>query len=158
MWKSKSGGFALAAALAAGLLQGPASAQVRYNHEYAVKVICGNMERASDRPLATGRYFTVVNIHSPNPARTYFRRKVVQAALRTPSPISLWEQYALEYDEALGVTCPQIAKQAGADWVEGFVVIQSSKPLDVVAVYSTSGRDEFVTTFHSERVAPRPIE
>ena len=116
------------------------------------------MERASDRPLATGRYFTIVNIHNGAPARAYFRRKVVLAGARTPSTISLWEQYALEYDEALGVTCPQISKQAGADWVEGFVVIQSSKPLDVVAVYSTSGGNEYVTTFHTERVPPRPIE
>ena len=160
MRKTKLGAVALAAGLAfvAFGLAGPAAAQVRLNQEYAVKVICGNMELASDRPLATGRYFTIVNIHNPHAARVYFRRKVAQAALRTPSPISLWEQYALEYDEALGVTCSQIAKQAGADWVEGFLVIQASKPLDVVAVYATSGGNEYVTTFHTERVQPWLIE
>ena len=160
MRKTKIHSWAVSAcfAFAALAMPGPAAAQTRLNQEYAVKVLCGNMERASDRPLATGRYFTIVNIHNPHAARVYFRRKVAQAALRTPSPISLWEQYALEYDEALGVTCSQIAKQAGADWVEGFLVIQASKPLDVVAVYATSGGNEYMTTFHTERVQPRLIE
>jgi hypothetical protein len=160
MKKTKSGALAVAAGLAFAALgmADPAAAQVRLNHEYAVKVICGNMERAADRPLATGRYFTIVNIHNPHVARVYFRRKVAQAALRTPSPISPWEQYSLEYDEALGVNCAQITKQAGPDWVEGFVIIQASKPLDVVAVYSTSGGNEYVNTFHTERVQPRLIE
>ncbi|HEY5724042.1 MAG TPA: hypothetical protein VIT45_17165 [Allosphingosinicella sp.] len=160
MTVTRFGGFMVAAAfaLASFLVPPPARAQVRFNHEYVVKVVCGNMERAVDRPLATGRYFTIVNIHNPVTARAYFQRKIVQAGPRTPSTISRWEQFALEYDEALGITCPQITKQATADWVEGFLVIQSSKPLDVVAVYATSGRDEFVTTFHTERVPGRPIE
>jgi hypothetical protein len=153
-------GFAMAAAFAISsfLVAAPAQAQVRMNHEYAVKVVCGPMGTASDRPLATGRYFTIVNTHNPG-ARAYFRRKVVQAGQRTPSTISPWGDISiLEYDEALGVTCPQITKQMNAEWVEGFLVIQSSKPLDVVAVYATSGRDEFVTTFHTERVPSRSIE
>lgn len=148
---------AAAPALPILLAGGPADAQVRWNYEYAVKVVCGNMERAPNRPLATGRYFTAVNLHNPGTAFIYFRNKVAVATTEPPGPISPWGQHRLDADEAREIDCDQISKQARADWVKGFLVVQSTQPLDVVAVYTTSGRDEYVTSFHTERVPPRPI-
>ena len=150
---------AAAAAALTGLgASAPAVAQVPMKHEYAVKVVCGHIRSSGADRLPPGRYFTVVNIHSPNKRRTYMMRKVAQAGSASPTPISRWETGWLEYDEAVAVQCPEITKQMEADWVEGFLVVQSAKPIDVVAVYATSGGDGSVNSFHTERVPPRPIE
>jgi hypothetical protein len=150
---------AFAAAAALTLAAPPAAAQVRWNFEYAVKVVCGNVDRGGlDQPLAVGRYFTAVNLHNPGAGSIYFRNKVAVARTEPPGPISTWGQHGLNPDEAREIDCAQISKQAKADWVKGFLVIQSNQPLDLVAVYTTSGRDEYVNTFHTERVPPRPIQ
>ena len=158
-----TGRFAMAsAALIAAVAAAPAGAQVPMKHEYAVKVVCGVIRSGSasgaDR-LPPGRYFTIVNLHNPSKRRTHFMRKVAQAGTASPTPISAWETGFLEYDEAVAVLCPQITKQMEADWVEGFLVVQSAKPVDVVAVYATSASDGgAVNSFHTERVPARPIE
>ena len=153
--------FAMAsAALIAAGAAAPASAQVPMKHEYAVKVVCGVIRSGSgaDR-LPPGRYYTAVNIHNPSKRRTHFMRKVAQAGTASPTPISAWETGILEYDETVAVLCPHVTKQMQADWVEGFLVVQSSKPVDVVAVYATSASDGgAVNSFHTERVPGRPIE
>ena len=152
-------GAAAAAVLTGSWASAPAVAQVPMKYEYAVKVVCGVRSGRSSDLLPPGRYFTVVNIHNPSKRRTYFMRKVAQAGTATPTPISAWETGHLEHDEAVAVQCPQIAKQMEADWVEGFLVVQSAKPVDVVAVYATAASDgAAVNSFHTERVPPRAIE
>jgi hypothetical protein len=151
--------LALAAALPAAVLSAPAGAQVPMKYEYAAKVVCGVRSGRNSDLLPPGRYFTIVNIHNPSKRRTHFMRKVAQAGTATPTPISAWETGHLEGDEAVVVQCAQIAKQMEADWVEGFLVVQSAKPVDVVAVYATAASDGgAVNSFHTERVPARPIE
>ena len=148
------------AALIAAAAAAPAGAQVPMKHEYAVKVVCGVIRSGSGADLLPpGRYFTIVNLHNPSKRRTHFMRKVAQAGAASPTPISAWETGFLEYDEAVAVPCPLITKQMKADWVEGFLVVQSARPIDVVAVYATSASDGgAVNSFHTERVPARPIE
>lgn len=133
----------------------PAAAQQAIAYEYAVKVVCGKMDRDKSPPVATGTYSTAVNIHNPN--RTIvLRRKVAVAGRGAPGPISAFETRVLEYDQAMYVDCEMMQRQAGGvDTIDGFLVVQSSHLIDVVAVYTT-GRDE-VTTFHTERVPMRRI-
>ena len=63
-------------------------------------------------------------------------------------------------DEALEIDCPDIAKRMGAPpdrFLKGFVVMQSSVELDVVAVYTAAGATGQVETLAIERVAPRRL-
>lgn len=133
----------------------PAAAQPAIVYEYAVKVVCGKMDRDNRVPVAAGTYSTAVNIH--NPYRTILtRRKVAVAGRGSAGPISPFETKVLEHDQAMYVDCEMMQRQAGGvDWLDGFLVVQSSHLIDVVAVYTT-GRDE-ATTFHTERVPSRRI-
>lgn len=133
----------------------PADAQPSMAYEYAVKVVCGKMDRGNRVPVAAGTYSTAVNIHNPN--RTILtRRKVAMAGRGSAGPISAFETKVLEYDQAMYVDCEMMQRQAGGvEWLDGFLVIQSSHLIDVVAVYTT-GRDD-VTAFHTERVPNRRI-
>ncbi|HEX8621066.1 MAG TPA: hypothetical protein VF718_03775 [Allosphingosinicella sp.] len=145
------GGFALLSVAAPA----PALAQPAMVYEYAVKVVCGRMDRDSRPPVAQGVYATVVNVH--NPGRLILtRRKVAVAGRGAPGPISGFETLVLERDQAFHVDCEMIQRQAGGvDSLDGFLVIQSSNHIDVVAVYTT-GKDE-VTNFHTERVPERRV-
>lgn len=150
--------IALAAAGFASLCaaaQTPALAQPTPIYEYAVKVVCGRMDRDNRIPVAPGVYATAINIH--NPGRLVLtRRKVAVAGRGAPGPISAFETTLLDRDQAMHLDCEMIQRQAGGvDALDGFVVIQSSNVIDVVAVYTT-GKEE-VTTFATERVPMRRI-
>jgi len=151
----KLGGRLLAAsavAVAAALPLGPASAQVPFVFEYAAKVVCGRLSAESDI-LAGGRYYTAVNVHNPGRTAT-LRRKVAVAGPGEAGRVSRFEVMRLRNDEALEIDCRLIQRQAETEWVKGFLVIQSSHELDVVAVYTTANRDG-VNSFHTERVPMR---
>lgn len=145
--------LAMAGVATVSLAPAPAMAQPAIVYEYAVKVVCGKMDRDARPPLAGGTYSTLVNIHNPN--RTIVvRRKVAVAGRGAPGPISTFETRVLEHDQAMYVDCEMMQRQAGGvDPLDGFLVVQSSHLIDVVAVYTT-GRDE-ATTFHTERVPVR---
>lgn len=55
------------------------------------------------------------------------------------------------------IDCPDIRKLAhqDAEFLKGFVVIESKTELDVVAVYAAGARDGQVVTLHSERLPAR---
>jgi hypothetical protein len=133
----------------------PALAQPAMVYEYAVKVVCGRTDRDTRLPVAQGIYSTAVNIH--NPGRLILtRRKVAVAGRGAPGPISGFDSAVLDRDQAMYVDCEMMQRQAGGvAGLDGFLVIQSSNLIDVVAVYTT-GKDE-VTTFHTERVPMRKI-
>lgn len=143
--------------IAATISAAPAHAQQpRYLHEYAVKVVCGKQDPSSDI-LAGGRYFTAVNVHNPRKATAILRRKVAIAGPGEPGRVSGFVDMRLRSDEALEIDCRLVHRQADAEWVKGFLVIQSTQELDVVAVYTTSNGD-FATSFHTERVPVRSIQ
>jgi hypothetical protein len=145
---------ASALGLASAIPVTPASAQVQFVFEYAAKVVCGKLSPGSDI-LAGGRYFTAVNVHNPGRTAT-LRRKVAIAGPGEAGRVSTFQIMRLRNDEALEIDCRLIHRQADAEWVKGFLVIQSSQELDVVTVYTTSNGD-FATTFHTERVPMRRI-
>ena len=124
-------------------------------HQYAAKVVCGTSE---GEIVAPGRYFTAINIHNPLYVDVSFRVKVAIGlpGLR-PGPVSAFHTAKLGPDEALEIDCPDLHKLArhDTDFLKGFVVIESETELDVVAVYTASGRDGDVETMHTERVPAR---
>ena len=128
--------------------------------EYAVKAICGRIVAGPAAPLAAGNYHTAVNIHNPGPP-TKLRRKVAVAAPGKPGKISVWQTHTLANDEAMEIDCPQISKQLEQTpkiFVKGFLVIQSYRELDIVAVYPAGPPPNGdVATLHTERVPPRTV-
>lgn len=147
-------GLFAGAAVMVGMACGPARAQVPFAYEYAIKVMCGGFATRADSPLAGGRYYTAVNIHNPG-NRVDLRRKVATANRGEAGRVSTFEMMRLGPDEALEIDCALITRQAGTDWVQGFLVIQSTRELDIVAVYTVAARDNIVTTLEMERVPPR---
>ena len=120
--------------------------------QYATKVVCG---KSDGEVVAPGMYFTAVNVHNPLYSRVRFKVKVAIAlpGLRA-GPVSAFRDVELGPDEALEIDNPDIHKLAGldGDFLKGFVVIESSTELDVVAVYTAgAGRDQ-VAVLHMERV------
>ena len=122
------------------------------NFQYAVKFVCG---RSDGRVLAPGEYLTAINVHNPTDSIVPFQYKIAPA-LPQQKPTDFFD-LKLEPDWSLEIDCPQILPEAQGAFRKGFVVIESDVELDVVAVYTVSGRGGQVS-IHMERVpARRPI-
>ena len=133
--------------------------------EYAVKFVCGRNAPALPSPqLATGLYFTIINIHNPNKGAE-LTWKVSLAALEHAGPMTAFQPFmGLKYDQSMDLDCNSIRKWLSANGIAapplftGFVVIQAHRELDVVAVYTaapqTTGQ---VETLHTERVPVRKV-
>jgi hypothetical protein len=130
----------------------PARAAVpRFVFQYAVKFLCtANIPGTSHTTtsLLPGTYETVVNIHNPNPADVVFRMKLASAG----SDISGFLRGELKPDQATKVDCSQVNKfdLHLIHGFEGFLVIESQRSLDVVAVYTAAGDTGKVTTMDVE--------
>jgi hypothetical protein len=126
-----------------------AAAQEAEGFLYTVKFTCveevGPPEGAPGGvPFVPARYRTAVNIHNPQRDDVGFRKKAVVAFSQGSEKrgiISEWRDERLKADEALDVDCLDIQKllQGSQPVGDGFVVIESKVPLDVVAVYTTEG-------------------
>lgn len=130
--------------------------------QYAVKVVLG---RSGGEVVAPGEYWTAINVHNPyHYTFARFIKKIVvarpfeeQGEVFGPFDGRLEPGHALEIDrmdvdrhlEELGVRF---------EFLKGYVVIECETELNVVAVYTASGREEMLQVFHTERVAPRVLE
>jgi hypothetical protein len=126
--------------------------------EWAVKFICG---RSEGDVVSAGIYFTAINVHNPTDTAVSLRKKIALASARErPGPVSKFVDAKLGGDEALEIDCADIGQhtppEVRANFLKGFVVIESKVELDVVAVY-TAGPREQVATLHVERIPPRQI-
>lgn len=137
--------------------------------EYAAKFVCG-INGVSGRPLTRGSYATAVNVHFPGDPQLFrphqLRWKLAIAPQGNGGIITKFETVLLKNDQAMDVDCDLIdkvlVKNTGSTlhaMKTGFVVIQSSRELDVVAVY-TSGPQNLagqVTGIATERVPARRV-
>lgn len=120
----------------------------RFAFQYAVKFICtSNIPGTSQTTtsLLPGSYQTVVNIHNPNSQAAGFRMKIAASTSTEIDPplISGFINETLKHDQATKVDCSRI-NEFGILFVhgfEGFLVIESTRSLDVVAVYTAAQRD-----------------
>ena len=114
-------------------------------------------------PFVPALYRTAVNIHNPQREEVIFRKKAVVALSQESEErgiISEWREERLRSDEALDVDCLDIQKllQGGQPVGDGFVVIESRVPLDVVAVYTTEGPSIDVEYIQPKRVREGLVE
>ena len=128
-----------------------------YRYQYAVKFICtANAPGTSqtDDRFPPGSYQTLVNIHNPWEKDVGLRKKLATAGV-----ISEFLKTKLKYDEVEIVTCKDIAKFeiVTVHGFEGFLVIESTRRLDVSAVYTAAGKDGFVVSIDVENVKGRKI-
>lgn len=114
--------------------------------QYAAKIVCGVQKDPDDLRLARGVYATTVNVHNPDAAPVAITKKL---ALSYPPPeqrpgeVKKIGSDLLGPDQALKTDCMDLRKRLfpggfPSPYIEGFVVLQSSDPLDVTAVYTTA--------------------
>ncbi len=120
----------------------------RFAYQYAVKFICtSNIPGTSQTTtsLLPGSYATVVNIHNPNSKAAGFRMKLaVSTSTQIDQPlISKFIKETLKPDQATKVDCSRIREfeLQLIHGFEGFLVIESTLSLDVVAVYTAANKD-----------------
>jgi hypothetical protein len=118
-------------------------------YEYAVKLVCGVQKDAEDLRLARGVYATVINVRNPNADEVELRKELALAippGEQQPGEVQEIARDVLRPGQALAVDCVDVQRRVfggswPADYVDGFVVLQSKQPLDVIAVYTTLALD-----------------
>ena len=122
------------------------------SYVYPVKFVCGSITEPSDGmagnepPVKPGNYATAINIQNvfPETATLRYRASVARAVDPnvTTGPVSPPASAELEQYQAMEIDCPQIAGLLGgtefaqAQFLKGFVAIESDVDLQVVAVYT----------------------
>jgi hypothetical protein len=131
--------------------------------QYAVKFVCG---KPNTPVAAPGRYFTAINVHNPAHQPVAFKKKIAVALPEEKAGrVTKFFDVKLGPDEALEIDCQDILKYArdelkyarDEDFFKGFVVIETSFELDVVAVYTAAGSTRQVETLFIERVPQRSL-
>ena len=141
-----------------------AVAQPSFPFQYAVKFLCtSNIPGTSQTStsLLPGSYETVVNIHNPNSDRVGFRMKLAMATSTQVDPpqITKFIKDVLKADQATKVDCSMLGRFGSQPihGFEGFLVIESTLSLDVVAVYTASGATGKVESMDVEYIRERKI-
>jgi hypothetical protein len=104
----------------------------------------------------------VVNIHNPNPVAAIFRMKLAVSTSTEIDPplISNFIKEKIRPDQATKVDCGRIG-EFGLHLIhgfEGFLVIESTHSLDVVAVYTAANHgSQGVVTMDVEYVRERKL-
>jgi hypothetical protein len=130
----------------------------RYRFQYAAKFLCtANIPGTSQTTsaLLPGSYQTAVNIHNPQRRTVELRTKLAVAS----GEISKFINGKLESDAATRVDCGNVDNY-GLRLIhgfEGFLVVESTHSLDVVAVYTAGARGAEVSSIDVEQVPERRI-
>lgn len=129
-----------------------------FRYQYASKIVCtANIPGTSQTSEAVlpGVYQTSVNIHNPNDDTARIRMKIA-----FPSQVSKFVGSGLKPDEVARVNCGDINDRFGIVFIhgfEGFLVIESTLSLDVVAVYTAGPTGGHVSSIDVERVEERKL-
>ena len=142
---------------------------IKTEYQYAAKVACSLLLPHQDGTLARGTYRTVVNIHNPTNKKITIAAKVALATQfgSEPGPFDVtpFKSAVLQPDGAVGVNCFDIAGYfcpidgvcVDFAFLEGFLVVKSPVPLDVVGVYTARHTDGEVESIDVEAVQPQKI-
>ena len=145
------------------------SEMIKTEYQYAAKVVCSLLFPHQDGTLAKGVYRTIVNIHNPTKKRLTIAAKVALATEfgSDPGPFSVtpFKKAELQADGATELSCFDIAGYfcpingvcVDFAFLEGFVVIKSPEPLDVVGVYTARHSDGEVETMDVDAIPQRQI-
>lgn len=142
---------------------------LKTEYQYAAKVACSLLLPHQDGTLARGTYRTLVNIHNPSNKKITIAAKVALAAQfgAEPGPFDVtpFKSAVLQPDGAVGVSCFDIAGYfcpingvcVDFAFLEGFLVVKSPIPLDVVSVYTARHTDGDVESIDVMTVQPQKI-
>ncbi|MGI9301242.1 MAG: S8 family serine peptidase [Gammaproteobacteria bacterium] len=137
----------------------PKKPETKTTYRYAVKVVCG---KSCGDILAKGRYFTAINIHNPSEKTATIRKKISLALPgETPGHLINAGRAKLRSCQSFEIDCADIYEQAKLTeccFIKGFVILESTVPLEIVAVYSAAGADKQVETIHTERVTGHKVK
>lgn len=140
------------------------SAMIKTEYQYVAKVVCSLFRPHQDVSLVKGTYRTIVNIHNPTDKPITIASKVALATEfgSEPMPFSVtpFKKADLQPDGAVELSCFNVAGYfcpingvcVDFAFLEGFVVIKSPVPLDVVGVYTARHTDGEVETMDIETV------
>ena len=118
-------------------------AAITFQFQYAAKVVCS--PEVTRSPLTPQAYATSININNPSDSLTVFLRKrlviTFPPGAQVPRPPMKPLNDSLPPSWALETDCLDLRKRFGLTqpFFEGFVVIQSTMPLDVTGVYTVPG-------------------
>ena len=128
--------------------------KVKADYQYSSKVACGKPEKEI---LHSGTYKAVVNVHNPGYDDVEFRFKFAGAKRGKDGPISYFTESEIGSDGAQLFDCAAIHKIANDNsFLDGFFVIESREPLDVVTYYT--GGDNKIATLDVEATKERQIQ
>lgn len=142
---------------------------IKTEYQYAAKVVCSLLLPHQDGTLARGTYRTTVNIHNPTNKQITVAAKVALATQfgSEPGPFGVtpFKEAVLQPDGAVGVSCFDVAGYfcpidgvcVDFAFLEGFLVIKSPVPLDVVGVYTARHTDGEVESIDVETVQPKQV-
>lgn len=145
------------------------SETIKTEYQYAAKVVCSLLLPHQDGTLVKGTYRTIVNIHNPADKTVKIAAKVALATEFGSDPVSFgvtpFKKAELQPDGAVEMNCFNIAGYfcpingvcVDFAFLEGFVVIKSPVPLDVVGVYTARHSDGEVETMDVETVQPKQM-
>lgn len=127
--------------------------------DYSVKFICGP---SKGEVVATGHYFTAINIRNPGSVSVRFRKRIsVALPNEKPGHVSEPSLLRLGPSQALEIDCGDIFNAVGLPeccFLKGFVTLESREPLEVVVVYTAAGADDQVETLHIDTIEPKILE
>jgi hypothetical protein len=146
------------------------SKTIKTEYQYAAKVACSLLLPHQDGTLARGTYRTVVNIHNPTDKKITVAAKVALATQfgSEPGPFGVtpFKEAVLQPDGAVEVNCFDIAGYfcpidgvcVDFAFLEGFLVVKSPVPLDVVGIYTARPTDGEVSSMDVETIQPRQLK
>lgn len=142
---------------------------IKTEYQYAAKAVCSLLLPHQDGSLARGTYRTTVNIHNPTNKKITIAAKVALATQfgSEPGPFSVtpFKGVTLQPDGAVEINCFDIAGYfcpidgvcIDFAFLEGFLVVKSPVPLNVVGVYTARHTDGDVESIDVETVKPQQI-
>ena len=127
---------------------------------YSAKVVCGDPRALEGQGAVPQPYVTSINVHNWGDSITTLMKSLIVTIppgfQRPVRPIRLALD-TLRRGEALATDCADLRRrrQGLPAFFEGFVVIESPRPLNVVAVYSVPGGIDVVQIAERDRSPQR---
>lgn len=128
-----------------------------YRYQYAAKIVCATGREDVGLGIVPQASATTINIHNPADSLAVIAKKLAltmpPGAERPGKIIPLTRvPEQLRPDEAMATDCVDVARRAAIrPAFEGFVVLYSSVPLDVVGVYTVPGGIDIVPVAERRR-------
>jgi hypothetical protein len=131
--------------LSPALKAGGEDEEVGFRFQYAAKFTCGFVPLTAVDRVIQGQYATAVAIHNPQTKDVTLRKKIALVfppGAQKPGQVSPFITEKLGPDQALEVACKEIPSEFfpgvtfPSTFVQGFLVIETTRSVDVTATYS----------------------